>query len=195
MKKAILIFLMSFPMLAIAQEHHLGIRIGEPLSITYKTYIDEQFSLEAMIGRAGSNSGQYYKRSFDNSRPSPGAIYGSHSASGGLSLNLRGAYNEDISSEFDIVEGALFAYGGAGLQLRSVGVDYYYQGEYPTTTMLPLHEKRSNVDFGAEGFIGSEYFFEDLPMSVFAEVGLFLEIADRPVHIRLQGGIGARYLF
>ncbi|HLW20549.1 MAG TPA: hypothetical protein VKX33_09505 [Cyclobacteriaceae bacterium] len=195
MKKVILIFLMSFPMLAIAQEHHLGIRIGEPLSITYKTYIDEQFSLEAMIGRGGANSGQYYRRTFDNNRPTPGAIYSSHSAAGGLSLNLRGAYNEDVSSEFNVSEGALFAYGGAGLQFRSVGVDYFYIGEYPTTAMVPLHEKRTNVDFGAEGFIGSEYFFEDLPMSVFAEVGLFLEIIDRPGHIRLQGGIGARYLF
>src|SRR5690606_37792838 len=99
--------------------------------------------------------------------------------------------NEDISSEFDISEGTLFAYGGAGLQLRTVGVDYYYLEEYLTNSMIPSHEKRTNVDFGAEGFIGSEYFFDGLPMSVFAEVGLFLEILDRPGHVRLQGGIGA----
>lgn len=185
---------MSFPLLAYSQEHHLGIRIGEPLSITYKTYIDDRFSIEGMIGRAGANSGQYYRRSFENNRPGPGALYGSHSASSGFSLNFRGAYNEDISSEFDIVEGALFAYGGAGLQLRSVKVNYVYYNDL-ATTVVPQYEKRTNVDFGAEGFIGSEYFFEDLPMSVFAEVGLFLEILDRPGHLRLQGGIGARYLF
>src|SRR5690606_32385144 len=144
MKKIILLFLMSLPMLAFSQEHHLGIRIGEPLSITYKTYVDEQFSLEAMIGRAGANSGQYYRRVFENNRPVPGAIYSSHSTTGGLSLNFRGAYNEDISSEFNISEGALFAYGGAGLQLRTVGVDYYYMGEYPTTSIIPSHEKRTN---------------------------------------------------
>lgn len=195
MKKFILIILFSIPILGYSQEHHLGIRIGEPLALTYKTYINEQFSLEGMIGRAGANSGQYYRKVFENNRPSPGAIYSSHSAAGSLSLNFRGAYNEDISSEFNISEGALFAYGGAGVQIRSVGVDYYYMAEYPTTSMIPLHEKRTNVDFGAEGFIGSEYFFDGLPMSVFAEVGLFLEILDRPGHVRLQGGIGARYLF
>lgn len=185
---------MSIPMFAYSQEHHLGIRIGEPLALTYKTYISEQISLEGMVGRAGANSGQYYRRVFENNRPSPGALYGSHSASGGFSLNFRGAYNEDISSEFDIAQGVLFAYGGAGVQIRSVGVNYVYYNDVNTMT-LPQYEKRGNVDFGAEGFIGSEYFFDDLPMSVFAEVGLFLEILDRPGHVRLQGGIGARYLF
>lgn len=195
MKKAILFVFMCLPFIAYSQEHHLGIRVGEPLSITYKTYVNEQFSLEGMIGRAGANSSQYYRRSFENNRPFAGALYGTHTASGGLSLNLRGAYNEEISSEFDVVKGALFAYGGAGLQLRSIGVDYYYYDQVASSTIVPLHEKRTNVDFGAEGFIGSEYFFDDLPLSVFAEVGLFLEILDRPGHVRLQGGVGARYLF
>ncbi len=194
MKKVILILLLSIPLIGYSQEHHLGIRIGEPLAVTYKTYLDEQFSLEGMLGRGGANSGQYYRRVFENNRPHAGAFYGSHSASGGLSLNFRGAYNEDISAEFDIVEGALFAYGGAGVQLRSVKVDYVYYNDVGATR-LPQYEKRTNIDFGAEGFIGSEYFFDNLPMSVFAEVGLFLEILDRPGHVRLQGGIGARYLF
>lgn len=187
--------MMSIPILALSQEHHVGIRIGEPFSITYKTYLNEQFSLEAMVGRAGANSGEYYRRAFNNKMPAPGSFYGSHSSSNGFSVNFRGAYNEDISSEFDIGEGALFAYGGAGLQLRSVGVNYVYYNEGRNMSNIPLYEKRTNVDFGAEGFIGSEYFFEDLPLSVFAEVGLFLEIIDRPGHVRLQGGIGARYLF
>lgn len=195
MKKLILFFLLSFPIIAYSQEHHLGLRIGEPLSITYKTYLNEQFSLEGMIGSAGANSGQYYRRTFDNNKPSPGAIYTGHSSSNGFSLNLRGAYNEDISAEFDIVEGELYAYGGAGIQLRSVRVDYIYTNAAGSNSLIPLNETRTNIDFGPEGFIGSEYFFEDLPLSAFAEVGLFMELLDRPGHIRLQGGIGARYLF
>lgn len=194
MKKIILFFLLGVPFFAYSQEHHLGLRIGEPLSITYKTYLDEQFSLEAMIGSAGANSGQYYRRSFDNNRPFPAAIYGGHSSSNGFSLNLRGAYNEEISAEFDIAEGALFAYGGAGLQIRSVRVNYVYT-DGVRSAYVPLNETRTNIDFGPEGFVGSEYFFEDLPLSAFAEVGLFLEILDRPGNLRLQGGLGARYIF
>ena len=195
MKKLLLFFLFSFPIIAYSQEHHLGLRIGEPLSITYKSYVNEQFSLEAMIGSAGANSVQYYRRSFDNNKPYPGSIYTGHSSSNGFSLNLRGAYNEDISTEFDIAEGELYAYGGAGLQLRSVRVDYIYTDGVGSNAFIPLNETRTNIDFGPEGFIGSEYFLEELPLSVFAEVGLFIELVNRPGHIRLQGGVGARYLF
>lgn len=194
MKKIILFFLLCGPSLAFSQEHHLGLRIGEPLSITYKTYLNEQISLEGMIGSAAANSGQYYRRSFDNNRPFPAALYGSHSSSNGFSFSFRGAYNEDISAEFDIIEGALFAYGGAGLQIRSVRVNYLYT-DGTSASYIPLNETRTNIDFGPEGFIGSEYFFEGLPVSAFAEIGLFLELLDRPGHLRLQGGIGARYIF
>lgn len=194
MKKIILILLLSIPLLAHSQEHHLGIRIGEPLSVTYKTFLSEKYFIEGMIGSAGANSGQYYRRAFDNNKPFPSAIFAAHSASNAFSLNVRGAYNENISAEFDIVEGALFAYGGAGLQLRSVRVHYVYSDGGSSSNFAP-NETRTNMDFGPEGFIGSEYFFEDLPLSVFAEVGLFLEILDRPGHLRLQGGVGARYLF
>ncbi|MEX2592149.1 MAG: hypothetical protein WD426_05200 [Anditalea sp.] len=194
MKKVILFLLLSIPLLAHSQEHHLGLRIGEPFSITYKTYLNDKYSIEGMIGSAGANSGQYYRRSFENNKPFPSAIFGAHSASRGFSLNARGAYNENISAEFDIVEGALFAYGGAGLQIRSVRVNYVYT-DGVASKYSPLNETRTNIDFGPEGFIGSEYFFEDLPLSAFAEVGLFLEILDRPGHFRLQGGVGARYLF
>jgi len=195
MKKVIICLLLSLPTLTIAQEHHLGLRLGEPLGITYKSYLNEQFFVEGLIGRAGTNSGQYYRRAFENNRPSPEAVYGGHSSSNGFSLSLRGAYTEDISAEFDIVEGELFAYGGAGLQLRSVRVNYLYTDNPLSSVYAPLNETRTNVDFGPEGFIGSEYFIEELPMSVFAEVGLFLEIVNRPGHLRLQGGLGARYLF
>lgn len=195
MKKLILVLFLGFPLVAFSQEHHLGLRLGEPLGITYKTYLSERFFVEGLIGRAGANSGQYYRRAFENNRPFPAAIYGVHSASNGFSLNARGAYTEDISAEFDIAVGELYAYGGAGLQFRSVRVNYVYTDGLSSGAYIPLHESRTNVDFGPEGFIGSEYFFDDLPMSVFAEVGLFLEIVNRPGHLRLQGGVGARYLF
>lgn len=195
MKKFVLLFVLNTPLLAIAQEHHVGIRVGEPFSITYKTYLDKKYSVEAMVGRAGANSAQYYRRAFENNRPYSSAIYTSHASSDAFSLNLRGAYNEDISSEFNIVEGALFAYGGVGVQLRSVRLNYVYHTSYSNTDMEFRNIDRTNVDFGPEGFVGSEYFFEELPISVFAELGLFLEIINRPGHIRLQGGLGVRYIF
>ncbi|WP_200975720.1 hypothetical protein [Echinicola sp. 20G] len=193
MKKLLLLVIFSLPVVAFAQEQSIGLRIGEPLSITYKTFIEEKISIEAMIGRGSANSSAYYRKVFDNNKPAPGAFYLNHSAGGGVSLNGRVAYHEDITAEFDITEGTLLAFGGAGLQLRSIGLEYAYE-EAPDANVV-RYESRNNIDFGPEVFGGAEYYFEEMPISVFAELGLMLEIADRPGHVKLQGGIGARYIF
>lgn len=195
MKKVFFFVLFVVPFFGIAQEHQIGLRLGEPFSVTYKTYFDEHFSVEGLIGRGSPNSTPYYRRAFENNRPVSSAVYSGHSVSDAFSLHARVAYNEDISSEFDITEGTLLAYVGVGAQIRSARVDYAYftpsAGDFPTMRS----ESRNNIDFGPEGYIGSEYIFQDLPLSIFAEVGLFLELVDRPGHIKLQGGLGARYLF
>ncbi len=183
------------PIFSYAQQHQLGLRLGEPLSITYKTDLDDRFSVEGMIGRGSANSAAYYRRSFENNRPLSSAVYQGHTASDAFTLNARVAYHEDITSEFDISEGTLLAYLGAGAQLRSVNVNYVYFTPNPSEQTVFLNESRTNIDLGPEGYFGSEYLFEDLPISVFAEVGLFFELIDRPGHLKLQGGIGARYLF
>ncbi|MEX0882527.1 MAG: hypothetical protein WDZ72_03545, partial [Cyclobacteriaceae bacterium] len=170
-------------------------RIGEPLSITYKTYIKKDISAEAMIGRGGPNSIQYYRRAFENNRPLSSAIYNSQSASNALSLNLRLAYHQNYNSEFNISEGLLLGYGGVGLQMRSVEVTYYYHTPTGSETLPVSTETRNNIDFGPEAFIGTEYLFQDLPISAFAEFGFFLELMDRLGHLKIQGGIGVRYLF
>ena len=193
MKKIIFFLLFLLPVIGFSQEHSIGLRLGEPLSITYKTFLDDNISLEGMIGRAGSNSAMYYRTAFDRNRPSPNSVYNGHSTYNGFSLNVRSAYHEDITAEFDITEGTLVAYGGLGIQLRSIQVDYLY-----STLGTPINilgETRTNIDLGPEAFVGSEYYFQDLPISVFAEVGLFMELIDRAGHLKLQGGIGVRYMF
>ncbi|MBS9523726.1 hypothetical protein KI659_06800 [Litoribacter alkaliphilus] len=193
MKKVLLLAFLLLPALAYSQEHQVGVRLGEPLGITYKTFIDERISLEGIIGAAGANHAGYYRRAFNNNRPTGDAVYASHSTYSAFSLNARAAYHEDITNQFNITEGMLWAYGGVGAQLRSVQVDYLYSR--PMSPTFFNSENRTNIDFGPEAFVGTEYYFQDLPISVFVEAGLFLELIDRPGHLRLQGAIGARYIF
>lgn len=195
MKKLLFLMLAFSPFLSFAQQHQLGLRLGEPFSITYKTDLDDRFSVEGLVGRGSPNSAAYYRRAFENNRPLSSAVYQGHTTSDALSLNARVAYHEDITSEFDITEGTLLAYIGVGAQLRSVRTNYVYFTPNPSEQTVYRNESRSNIDLGPEGYIGSEYIFQDLPISVFAEVGLFLELIDRPGHLKLQGGIGVRYLF
>ncbi|MCF1752763.1 hypothetical protein [Mariniradius sediminis] len=193
MKRLFLLAICLMPMSLMAQEPGIGLRMGEPFSITYKTFLDDNISIEGMFGSAGPNSASYYRNTFENNRPGPNTFYIGHSTSNRWSMNFRMAYHEDITDMIGIGSGYLLAYAGAGAQLRSVMVDYVYsQGTNPNVTFA---EQRRNMDFGPEGFVGSEYYIEEIPLSVFAEFGLFMELVERFGHFRLQGAIGARYLF
>jgi hypothetical protein len=193
-KNFILLIIVFVPFLSFAQEDGIGLRLGEPLSITYKKFLDDNIAIEGMFGAAGANSAQYYQRSFENNRPSANAFYASHSTSNILSFNLRGAYHEDITDDLNIDQGYILGYFGVGAQLRTAQVDYAFTDSSINPNAV-FRETRSNIDFGPEVFGGAEYYFDELPMSVFAELGLFMELLDRFGHLRFQGGIGVRYIF
>jgi len=194
MKKIIFLMLFMSPFFIQAQESGIGIRLGEPLSITYKHFLDDRISIEGMFGRAGANSAPYYQSSFDRRRPNANAFYAGHTISSPISIQLRIAIHEDITDFLDIGQGYLLAYAGAGAQIRSVNVSYNYTVPISTGAAI-FRDSRRNIDFGPEVFTGMEYYFDDLPVNIFAEAGLFMELIDRFSHLRLQGGIGIRYIF
>ena len=197
MKTRLIIFLMLLPMLGVAQERGAGIRLGEPFSLTYKDFIEDYLSFEVMLGSGGVNGSNYYRRSFENNPPVSSAVFSGYSARRGVSINGRLALHEDITDMFEISEGYLLGYAGAGVQLRTIQVNYSYFRPNPNPAPgggIPEIEERSNLDLGPEAFVGAEYYFDEAPISVFAEIGVFLELIDR-INFRGQGGIGVRYLF
>lgn len=195
MKYRLVVLFALLPLFSFAQERGIGIRLGEPLSLTYKDFIEDYLSYEVMIGMAGVNSSDYYRKDFENNPPASNSFYQSHSASKGVSINARVALNEDITDVFEITQGYLLGYAGAGVQIRTTQVNYsYFQNIASSATQPLLTEDRTNFDFGPEAFAGAEYYFDEAPISIFAEVGMFLELIDR-VNIKGQGGIGIRYLF
>ncbi len=195
MQYRLVILLLVLPLFSMAQERGFGIRLGEPLSLTYKDFLDDYFSFEVMLGTAGVNGDSYFRRDFDNNPPASNAFYVGHRTENGASINIRGAYHEDITDMFGIEEGYILAYGGVGAQLRTTQVTYVYYLDQIGNGTPTLSDSRSNIDFGPEVFVGSEYYLDELPLSVFAEIGFFMELADRLGHVRGQGGIGVRYLF
>lgn len=195
LKYRVLLLFFLLPFLSIAQERGVGIRLGEPLSLTYKDFIEDYLSYEIMLGSAGVNGSDYYRKDFENNPPASNAFYQSHSAKKGISINARVALNEDITDVFDITQGYLLGYAGAGIQIRTTNVDYsYYQNTSSSSTQPLMQEERTNFDFGPEAFAGAEYYFDETPISIFAEVGMFVELIDR-INVKGQGGIGVRYLF
>lgn len=194
MKFRLLILFVLSPLLSLAQERGAGIRLGEPISLTYKDFLEDYLSYEVMLGGGGVNGSDYYRKDFESNPPASNAFYLGHSASRGVSLNFRMALHEDITDVFEITQGYLLGYAGAGVQLRTTNVDYSYVLNSSNPNQPVQTEERTNFDLGPEAFAGAEYYFDETPISIFVEIGLFVELIDR-INIKGQGGIGVRYLF
>ena len=74
MKYRLITLLVLLPFISFAQERGVGIRLGEPLSITYKDFLTEYISIEGMIGSAGINGGSYYQKDFESNLPESNAF-------------------------------------------------------------------------------------------------------------------------
>ncbi len=194
MRFRLLLLLFLCPLFGLAQERGAGVRLGEPFALTYKDFIEDYLSYEVMLGGGGVNSSDYYRKDFESNPPASNAFYLGHSANRGVSVNFRMALHEDITDLFEITQGYLLGYAGAGVQIRTTHVDYSYVLNSSSPNQPVLLEERTNLDLGPEAFAGAEYYFDETPISIFVEAGLFLELIDR-INIKGQGGIGIRYLF
>ncbi|HRG10810.1 MAG TPA: hypothetical protein PLJ08_19705, partial [Cyclobacteriaceae bacterium] len=91
------------------------------------------------------------------------------------------------------MEGKLEWYWGGGAMLKASKIQYRYQNR--EAPFAPARDIINDIDLGPEGIIGLEYTFQDVPLTVFGETSLFMEIADRPATIRGFGALGVRYNF
>ena len=86
-------------------------------------------------------------------------------------------------------------YYGIGGQVRTQR--YYFDYQYKVDGNNGWHDGRgeyvTDLDLGADGVLGLEYRFQKVPVSIFTDATLFMEVADDPFVFWLQGGIGARY--
>jgi hypothetical protein len=163
----------------------IGLRVGEPTGVTYKKYLNRYNAVEFILGTAGPGWGNgYYVNSFDE----PNRFYLSHDVRSVLYLQGRFQkhYNIDISG----MDGRWDWYWGVGVAMKIATVRYRYTDNVGNTRTETL----TDIDLGPEGMGGMEYTFENVPISVFAELSLMFEIVDRP-SIRPLSGVGARYRF
>ncbi|MCB0429471.1 MAG: hypothetical protein H6585_05080 [Flavobacteriales bacterium] len=81
-------------------------------------------------------------------------------------------------------------YYGLGAQVRMFPVDYTYSDNTGVYTV-----RRKFWEAGVDWVIGLEYNFPDVPIGVFMDALLLMEVYDTPFFPWGQFGIGARYNF
>jgi hypothetical protein len=205
MKRYSLLFLSLFCscFLLHAQQGGLGIgvRIGDPTGISLKKYIhDGRNAWELNVGRAYPYDRNYRNYFYDINKFKDKDIYDyDHSVlNNAFDLQLhwmaqRGFKEEKLSG--------LKWYIGAGAQALMSSIDYYYRDKYyygPGKTDYVWrydHSVYVSTAVAADGIIGLEYTFKEVPLSVFMDGTLALEAYPSPFLVWGQAGIGVRYNF
>jgi hypothetical protein len=196
MRLLVTALLLLLPILGQAQERGLGLRFGDPFFISYKDVVKDYLTYEILVGSGSINKDAYYQKSFARRPPSSDTRVVSRTGTRGVALSFRMALHTDLTEAFELEEGYLLGYAGLGAQFRTTQVNYKYTTISDSVDFLKALqlENRTNGDLGPEAFVGAEYYFDPVPLSVFVEAGVFTELIDR-AHLKGQGGIGIRYLF
>jgi hypothetical protein len=171
----------------------IGIKLGDPMALTFKFYFSERLALEADFGRTLSALyGSYYQGLFDLYFPDPADVltYSDHSVSSDWVGNLKLLYHVPAG---ELAKGLRF-YAGPGWQVRDGKIDYTYSdtssgGNLSQTTRVP------NQTQGITLTAGVEYSNFDGPVVLFAEGVLFFDLDQDRGWTRLQGGVGVRFVF
>lgn len=203
MNKIFITLFLAFLSLSVsAQKIGLGLRAGDPSGLTIKKYMGGK-ALEFNLGSSGVwyRHGWYDKRFddwyFDQKFDYDAYEYkGFHGASA-VSLQLHYLFQKDLSNFLGENTPGLEWYVGAGVQLRSWSYkyDYRYKLKGDPNWHYVDNTRVHDLDFGPDGVVGIEYTFSEIPVSVFGDVTLFVEVVDDPLALWTQGGVGVRYNF
>lgn len=180
------------PVVAQQKNWGIGVRFGDPLGLSVKKYLPRQKALEFSIGRTW---GYNYSNAFYQHDKYNRDFYDYEGHQARSSVSLQGRYLVHKNLGISEVPRLEWYYGGGG-QLRFFNVDYRYQYYNDFDRKWRARTERvTHTDIGLNGVIGMEYSWREVPITVFADVNLFLEILDDPFLPFLQGGVGARYYF
>lgn len=177
--------------------HGIGLKIGDPLALTYKFYPTSKFGFAVDFGKSASGLyNRYYREQFttlinaDTLSDNAEIEYLTHKVKSDWVGEIKAVYQIDAEK----LSPGLQLYFGIGWEWRNTKIDYEYiysQNDEPKFASFP----RSRYTSGIQGVIGIEYSYFSLPISAFMEIELYNDITTDPGWRHPQGGIGIRYVF
>ena len=169
----------------------IGFKAGDPFAVTYKVYVNKNFSFAADFGLPALGLyGRRYIRNFDIDPDYDTLTYYSHDINSNYVVSLKlEAYNEG-----PFIKG-LYWYYGVGWQIRYSDLNYGYNYEVGLNIRRFGVLNESGRTMGPEAVLGIEYSYFDLPISAFVEVNGYYDINQLEGWSKFQGGVGLRYVF
>lgn len=161
----------------------VGLRVGDPTGVTLKKYSGDK-AFEFVIGRPYYLSGYNHDYFYNHDNRFKGKGYTFERWRAAMSIQ----FHYLIHKDFPQLKGLKWYYGfGAQFRLKS-----FFQRS--VVNGIVVESRASDYDFGPDGVIGLEYTFEELPISIFLDATLFVEIINTPYPYG-QAGFGGRYNF
>jgi hypothetical protein len=198
--KVSIVLLLLVALITTTQAQHndtpnsIGLRIGDPIGVSYKHYFRTNNAFEIVVGSAARGwYDRYYEDSFSHFSRYDGDRYITHRVETTFTVLGRYLFHHNIPMEGPASEGTLDWYWGVGGMARTAKVRYHYQQE--NAPFAFKDDTRTDITLGTEAIGGIEYTFEDIPLTLFGEFSLFLEFVDRPGAVKFSGGTGARFNF
>lgn len=178
--------------------HGFGFKIGDPFALTYKFYASKHFAIAIDGGSAASGLySEHHRENFSKYFPADTLVgdqsisYLGHTVKTEWVIEGKVMFQNDAS---ELLKGLQW-YVGAGWQAREVNIDYEYLLEISFAENEIGKTKILRTTMGPVGTIGIEYAYFEIPISAFLEVEGYYDVVENPGWLRLQGGVGLRYVF
>ncbi len=165
-----------------------GLVAGIPTGVNAKLNLNQKFDLEFMAGLAPNFGGNYAAYNSNYRRRKDYAYdYYSVRRMGTFLVNFH--YHQKIKALPE-----LMWYAGGGVQMNVVN---YYTNDYWHNGTHYRNDNVTEVNLGLNVNGGAEYFFKGIgvPLSAFAQVGVYVEMANDPGLAFVVPNAGVRYWF
>jgi hypothetical protein len=175
----------------------LGIKVGDPVALTYKFYPNKHWSFAVDAGKAASGLySKYYRKIFtdyvpDTLQGEESIKYLSHIANADWLVEGKFLYQRNLEK----ISPGLQVYAGLGWQWRQTKLEYTYIFEDGAFENELGNFNVQRFTHGPTGVLGIEYSYFSLPLSAFIEIEGFMDAFLDPGYKRFQGGVGLRYVF
>jgi hypothetical protein len=177
--------------------HGIGIKVGDPVTLTYKYYHNHNLALAIDAGSAASglytkHHRESFTRNLSDTLASISSIrYVRHEVINEYVVEAKLLYQQKADKLFP----GLQSYIGAGWQYRRADIEYsyFYEIGFDETESGKFRSNKST--HGPVVAAGLEYAYFSLPVSAFIELSMFYDVAADPGWTRFQGGVGIRYIF
>jgi hypothetical protein len=203
MKTTLLAAFMALGIVGFAQDNwSIGLRLGDPTGFTAKKYMGNN-AIEFNVGRSYSFSGRglpnngfsswHGQQNFNHQS----FQYVNHRNSSAFGVQVHYLFHNRLDNVFELETPGLDWYWGLGGQARmqNYTYEYKYKIDGDPNWHYETDAQVADYDLGVDGVIGLEYTFAYLPISVFTDMTLFVELIDDPFMFHFQGGLGGRYNF